>query len=115
MRIASGFFITAILALMLGCASSNQQPVHAAPPPVAGPDAATIIFFRITGPPAAVKGILSVDGYELGKVFVRRYAIFKVAPGMHELRFSFPMWAGTKEQIAQIECRPNERYFVAYD
>jgi hypothetical protein len=117
LNVRSFFLSASILAILLFSACASAPPVsHPMPPEVSlGPDAPTIVFLRLTGPPAAVKGILELDGRELGKVFVRRYATINLSPGRHELRFSFPAWASTPAQTVTLECRPNQKYFLCYD
>jgi hypothetical protein len=106
--------LTFAVVVLTGCQSASQ-PVE--PPPVVkklAPGAARIVFFRPTNPPAAVKGILSLDGREVGRVFVRRYAILDVQPGTREVSFYFPGWAGTRRETIVLECQPNQRVFISY-
>jgi len=107
--------ILAVLLLFSACASAPRESRPTPPEVSLGPDAPTIVFLRLTGPPAAVKGVLELDGRELGKVFVRRYATINLAPGRHELRFSFPAWASSPAQTITFECQPNQKYFLCYD
>jgi hypothetical protein len=73
---------------------------------------ATIYFFRAKCPPVAVKGTLSIDGVKHSVVSVRRFAVVRVTPGKHELKFSFPMWAGTPSKKTSIETSSDSvRYF----
>jgi hypothetical protein len=75
-------------------------------------DAASIYFFRAKCPPVAVKGTLSIDGVKYSVVPVRRYAVVRITPGKHELKFAFPLWAGTPSKKLTIEAVSNSvRYF----
>jgi len=98
---------------LYGCNTGNQSAVEP-PPSELSWNAATIIFLRPTGPPAAVKGKLSLDDFELGEVFVRRYAEIKVEPGRHNLKFSFPSWAAVQAQTIDLQCDENVTYYVLY-
>jgi hypothetical protein len=74
--------------------------------------AVSIHFFRAKCPPVAVKGTLFIDGVKQAVVPVRRYAVVRVAPGKHELKFAFPLWAGTPSKKLTLEARPGAaRYF----
>lgn len=85
------------------------------------PDAASttessvkIVFFRPSSPPAAVKGVLELDGVKVGDVGVRRFALLHVAPGKHTIRFVFPGWAGTKAQSVTFESEPNTTHYLSF-
>ena len=105
--------LVAALFCLSGCqtVSEFRGPV---PPLEVGEDAATIVFIRPYGPPAAVRGQLILDGQAVGNVFVRRYSTMLVEPGRHQVRYSFPLWVGISAQAVDFECRPRETYYIVY-
>lgn len=105
--------LVAALYCLSGC---RTVPEYRGPVPSVevGEDAATIVFIRPYGPPAAVRGQLILDGQTVGNVFVRRYSTMLVEPGRHQVRYSFPLWVGISAQAVDFECRPREIYYIVY-
>ena len=74
--------------------------------------AASLFFFRAKCPPLAVKGTLIIDGVKHSVIPVRRYSVVRVTAGKHDLKFAFPLWAGTPSKTLVIEAAPDSiRYF----
>lgn len=100
-----------ILGLLCACSSTPSSAPAVAEYP-ASPDAVTVVFFRDRCPPILIKGALQIDGVPRAVLGVENYAVVRLAPGRHELKYAFPFWAGTPSRKLTIEAKPGTtRYF----
>lgn len=103
-----------LLFVFAGCTTQSTTTPPLTQQPVVGADAAEITVFRPSGMGAAIKATISLDGREVGQLFVRRYAILRVPPGRHTVKLSFPILSGIPGQTAEINCEPKAEHFLLY-
>lgn len=63
---------------------------------------------------AGAKATVTLDGREVGQLFVRRYAMLRVPPGRHTVKVSFSIMYAIPDQTAEINCEPNAELFLLH-